>query len=105
MNRIRKGDLVEVIAGNDRGARGEVQRINLERGRVVVQGVNIRKKHQRATPGVSTQTGIIEFEAAIDASNVMPVCGSCDQPTRVGYQVQPNGRKVRVCRSCGKQID
>ena len=105
MNRIQKGDLVEVMTGNDRGARGEVQRINLERGRVVVQGVNIRKKHQRSTPGVSTQTGIIEFEASIDASNVMPVCDSCDKPTRVGYEVQPNGRKVRMCRNCGKQLD
>ena len=105
MNRIRKGDQVQVISGDDRGARGEVQSVNLSNGRVVVHSVNIVKKHQGRTGGVSTQTGIIEFEAPIDMSNVMLVCQACDKPVRVGFNVQPSGRKVRVCRACGVTLD
>lgn len=105
MNRVRKGDLVEVIAGDDSGARGEVQGMLLAKGRVVVRGVNIVKKHQRRTGGVRTQTGIIEFEAPINLSNVMPVCTSCDKPVRVGFSVGSEGRKVRICRACGAAID
>lgn len=105
MQRIHKGDNVEVIAGDDRGARGEVQSIDPRKGRVVVHAVNIVKKHQRRTGGVRTQTGIIEFEAPIDLSNVMPVCPSCDKAVRVGFTVQATGRKVRVCRACGAVLD
>lgn len=105
MQRIRKGDRVEVVAGDDRGARGEVQNVDPRKGRVVVHGVNVVKKHQRRTGRVSTQTGIIEFEAPISISNVMPVCASCDKPVRIGFQVQPTGVKVRVCRACGAVMD
>jgi len=105
MNRIHKGDAVEVIAGEGRGLRGEVQRVEPRKGRVVVRGVNIVKKHQRRTGNVNTQTGIIEFEAPIAVSNVMPVCQACDRPVRVGFQVLASGRKVRVCRRCGGQLD
>lgn len=106
MNRVRKGDLVEVIAGDDRGARGEIQAIDLSQGRVVIHGVNMVKKHQgRRGVRANTQTGIIEFEAPIQISNVMPVCGSCDKPTRVGYAVQESGRKARTCRACGAVMD
>jgi large subunit ribosomal protein L24 len=105
MNRVHKGDLVEVVCGNDRGVRGEVQRVLPSADRVVVQGVRIVKKHQRRTPGVRTQTGIIEFEAPIHLSNVMPVCPACDKAVRVGYQVRPNGTKARVCRACDGLLD
>ena len=105
MNRVQKGDLVEVVTGNDRGVRGEVQRVMPAQDRVVVHGVRIVKKHQRRTPGVRTQTGIIEFEAPIHLSNVMPVCPSCDEATRVGFQVRPNGTKARVCRACESLLD
>ncbi len=105
MQRIHKGDQVEVIAGNDRGTRGEVQSVDPRKGRVVVHSVNIVKKHQRRTGGVRTQTGIIEFEAPINLSNVMPVCGSCDKPVKVGFTVQPSGQKVRICRACGAVLD
>ncbi|MEO8082339.1 MAG: 50S ribosomal protein L24 [Ardenticatenales bacterium] len=105
MNRVRKGDLVEVISGDDNGARGEVQSVLLAKGRVVIRGVNMVKKHQRRTGGIRTQTGIIEFEAPISLSNVMPVCGSCDKPVRVGFAAGAEGRKVRMCRACGAIID
>jgi large subunit ribosomal protein L24 len=105
MQRIRKGDLVEVIRGDSRGERGEVHAIFPRRGRVVVSGVNLVKKHQRRTGNIRTQTGIIEFEAPLDVSNVAPVCSGCDRPTRVGFEVLAEGRKVRVCRRCGRHLD
>jgi len=106
-NRIKKGDLVEVITGDDRGVRGRVLRVIPKKQRVVVSGVNIVKKHQRPVRAgrAQVQPGIIEFEAPIHISNVMPVCPHCDQRTRVGFTVQEGGRKVRVCKKCGETID
>ena len=105
MYRIRSGDVVEVIAGNDRGVRGEVIRVYPTDHRITVKGVHIVKKHQRRMGGVQTQTGIIEFEAPIAISNVAPVCASCDRWTRVGFQTLNDGRKVRICRRCGGTLD
>ncbi len=104
--RIKKGDTVEVIAGNDRGLRGEVLRLIPKQNRVVVSGVNIVSKHQRpmrAGRG-EVQPGIIEFEAPIHASNVMPVCPGCGEPTRVGFD-EVDGKKVRICKKCGQVMD
>lgn len=105
MQRIRKGDLVEVIRGDSRGERGQVHAVHPRQNRVVVSGVNLIKKHQRRTGNVRTQTGIIEFEAPLDMSNVAPVCAGCDRPTRVGAQMHEDGRKIRVCRRCGRHLD
>ncbi|RLC68170.1 MAG: 50S ribosomal protein L24 [Chloroflexi bacterium] len=107
MTKIRKGDTVEVISGNDRYMRGIVQWVLPKTDRVVVSGVNIVKKHQRpirAGRG-QVQAGIIEFEAPIHISNVMLVCPQCDQRTRVGFVRQEDGRKVRVCKQCGEIIE
>jgi large subunit ribosomal protein L24 len=104
MQRIKRGDTVEVISGDDRGTRGEVNRVLPRKNRVVVHGVNVVKKHQRRAPGVRTQTGIIELEAPIDLSNVMVVCKACDRPVRVGF-LEADGSKLRVCRSCGVTLD
>lgn len=106
-SRIKKGDTVEVISGDDRGLRGAVQWVLPGVGRVIVAGVNTVKKHQRpirAGRG-QVQPGIIEFEAPIHASNVMLVCPRCDQRTRVGFAWQEDGRKVRVCKKCGEAVD
>jgi large subunit ribosomal protein L24 len=103
--KIRKDDLVEVISGADKGTRGKVNIASPKEGRVVVAGVHLVKKHQRRTGNVRTQTGIIEREAAINVSNVELVCPRCSKPTRVGYQVSPDGSKARVCRKCGEVID
>ena len=105
MQRVRKGDTVVVLAGDDRGTRGEVNSILPGKRQVVVHGVNMVKKHQRRTGGVRTQTGIIEFEAPIALSNVAPVCTRCDRGVRVGFETQEDGRKVRVCRRCGHHLD
>lgn len=105
MQRIKKGDQVEVIAGDEKGARGEVNRVIPRKNRVVIHGVNLVKKHQRRTGAVRTQTGIIEFEAPIHMSNVQPVCPVCDRPVRVGYRRSPEGVSHRLCRRCGHVLD
>lgn len=106
--RIKKGDQVEVIAGNDKGLRGEVQRVLPKEDRVVVSGVNMVKKHQRPRPTggrTPTQGGIIEFEAPIDASNVMLVDPDSGEVTRVGVRRDEDGRQIRVAKKSGRDID
>ncbi len=106
MQRIRKGDTVEVIAGKDLSQRGQVLRVNLEDDRVVVERVNIVKKHQKPRQvGRQQQKGIIEFEAPVHLSNVMLVCTQCNNPTRIGFRINEEGKKVRVCKKCKQDID
>ncbi len=104
--KIRRGDTVKVIAGRDKGAVGEVLRVLPKEGRVVVQGVNVRKKHQRQIQagGRSMNPGIIQFEAPIHISNVMLVCPKCGEPTRVGIQREAEERR-RYCKKCEAIID
>jgi large subunit ribosomal protein L24 len=104
-SKIRKGDTVQVIAGEHKGERGEVKRVDSKIQRVVVQNVNMVKKHQKPMPGraARTQVGIIEFEAPIDLSNVMLVCPKCSEIVRVGFRVD-GAEKVRVCKNCGEDI-
>jgi large subunit ribosomal protein L24 len=105
--RIKRGDTVEVITGDDRGVRGKVLRLIPKKERVVVSGVNVVKKHQRPVRAGrgEVQAGIIEFEAPIHLSNVMLVCPHCDARTRVGFSIGEDGRKVRVCKKCERAID
>ncbi|MGC9356707.1 MAG: 50S ribosomal protein L24 [Anaerolineae bacterium] len=107
MNRIRKGDTVEVITGEYIGVRNTVLRVLPKENRVVVSKVNLVTKHQRPVRAGRSQmqAGRIQFEAPIHASNVMLVCPHCDQATRVGFETQEDGQKVRVCRKCGEAID
>jgi len=103
--KIRKGDTVEVVTGRDKFKRGDVIRVLPQEGRVVVQGVNLRKKHQSEVQaqGRNLKPGIIEFESPLPISNVMLVCPSCDQPTRVG-RIRHGDQAVRVCKKCGSEI-
>ena len=106
--KIRKGDTVEVINGReaDKGKRGEVIKVLPDEGRVVVQGVNIRKKHQRQmqAKGRTLSPGVIEFEAPVHISNVMFVCPKCDEATRVGIDRDEENVR-RVCKKCGAHLD
>ncbi len=106
--KLRKGDTVEVITGRseDKGKRGEIIRVVRDENRVVVQGVNIRTKHQRQvqSQGRTINPGIIKFEAPIHASNVMLVCPKCSKPTRVGINREA-GKALRVCKKCSAVID
>lgn len=106
--KIKKGDTVEIIRGRyeDKGKRGEVIKVLPKGRRVVIQGVNIRKKHQSQvqSQGRTLSPGIIEFEGSVDISNVMLVCPKCDEPSRVG--IQREFREVRrVCKKCKSLID
>ncbi len=123
--KIKKGDTVKVISGDDKGVRGTVRSVipgrervrrralkgtrragaDRNRDRVLVSGVNIVKKHQKPTGDVRTQVGIIEREASVHVSDVMLVCPHCQKPTRVGYQMLEDGGRVRVCRCCQQTID
>ena len=107
--KIRKGDTVEIISGKleDKGKRGEVLSVIPSEHRVVVQGVNIRTKHQRQVQtqaGRNIQPGRIQYEAPMDVSNVMLVCPKCSKPTRVAVQRDETGAH-RVCKQCEAVLD
>ncbi len=101
--KIKREDFVVVIAGKDRGKKGKVLRVIPKKQRVVVEGVNIVKKHQK--PTATTAGGIIEKPAPIHVSNVMLVCPKCGKATRVGFTFLEDGSKVRKCKKCGEIID
>jgi large subunit ribosomal protein L24 len=106
--KIRKGDTVEIISGKleDKGKRGEVINVLIDERRVVVQGVNIRTKHQKQVQAGNRQMnpGRIQFEGPVDISNVMLVCPKCSETTRVGVHRDDAGAH-RVCKSCEAMID
>ena len=106
---LAPGDPVIVIAGKDKGKQGEVLRTIPERQKVVVKGVNILKRHQKAGQqrrGVSVaQGGVVDFEAPLDYSNVMLVCPSCSRPTRVKHTVLESGARAIECRHCGEPYE
>ena len=102
--KIRKNDTVLIIVGKDKGKKGKVRFAFPKDEHVVVEGVNFIKRHSRAR-GAVKQAGIIQLEAPMHVSNVQLVCNKCDRPTRIGSEILPDGRKVRVCRSCQEVID
>ncbi len=101
--KIKKGDQVQVLTGKDRGAKGNVTRVLPAAGKVIVDGVNVAKKHQRAT-NATMQGGIIDKDMPIPVANVALVCTSCGKPTRVGYKIDGDGTKVRICKKCGGEM-
>jgi len=104
---LRKDDLVEVIAGRDRGKRGRVLRVDRKRGRVLVEGVMLVKRHTRRNPARQIKGGIAERESPIAVSNVMLVCPGCG-PTRIAHKVELVGgkaRRTRICRKCGAPLE
>ena len=103
LERIRKDDMVIVIAGRERGKTGKVLRLMHDTNRVVVERINLVKRHTK--PRGTQQGGIIEKEAPLHLSNVQPVCPRCDKPARVGTKRLEDGGAVRICRRCGEQID
>ena len=105
--KIRKGDEVMVVSGKEAGKKGKVLSVDPEKRRLVVEHLNVIKKHTKPHPKKNPQGGVIEREDAIDLSNVMLICPACGQPTRVGYRLLEAGGKVRACRraNCGTDID
>ena len=102
--KIRKNDTVIVIAGKDKGKKGTVRRALPEEDRVIVEGLNMIKRHSRAGRA-ARQAGIIELEAPIHVSNVMLLCEKCGKPTRIVFRSPPDGKKMRICKSCQEVID
>ena len=100
--KIKKGDILQVITGNDKGKTGRVIKVFLDKERVIVEGINMVKKHARPTQD-NPQGGIIEKEASIHISNVMMVVGG--KPTRVGYKTLEDGRKVKFAKTTGEVIN
>jgi large subunit ribosomal protein L24 len=101
--KIRKNDTILVIAGKDKGKKGKVRRAYPDEGRVIVDGVNMVKRHTKAR-AMARQAGVIEREAPLGVSKVMLICNKCNRPTRVGFSFTED-KKVRVCSSCHEVID
>lgn len=104
MRRIKRDDQVLVISGRERGKQGQVREVLPRQERVIIQGLNMVKRHRRAQ-GPQTPGGIIEKEAPIHLSNVKLICPACQKPARVGARKRADGARVRVCKQCGEDID
>ncbi len=102
-SRIRKNDTVMVIKGRERGKTGKVLRVIPASGRVVIERLNLVKRHQKAR-GAGTAGGIIEKEAPLQLANVMILCERCNAPVRIGTKIAADGAKARTCRRCGESL-
>ena len=102
---IRRNDNVVVLTGKDAGKRGRVLKVLPEKNRLIIEGVNLIKRHTKPNPGKNIQGGIVEREASLHASNVQLVCPECGAQTRVGRKILGDGRKVRICRKCEGVVD
>ena len=100
--KIRKGDTVQVLAGNDKGKTGEVLEVIPKDSKVVVKGVNVRKKHIKPRKQ-GDEGGIIPVECSIFSAKVNVVCPKCNKPTRIGYEIDKD-KKVRICKKCGAKL-
>jgi large subunit ribosomal protein L24 len=101
---IRRGDIVKMMAGRDRGKTGRVLAVDRARNRVTVEHANIIKRHTRANPGKNIKGGIIDKEASVNISNVMLVCPGCGKNSRMGKATLPDGSHARSCRRCGARL-
>ena len=102
---IRRNDTVIVTTGKDAGKRGRVLKILPEKNRVLIEGLNLIKRHTKPNPGKQVKGGIVAREAALHASNVQIVCPECGVQTRIGHKLLGDGRKVRICRKCDGVVD
>ena len=102
---IRKNDNVVITTGKDRGKRGRVLKVLPLKNRLIVEGVNMIKRHTRPNPQRNIKGGIVEREASLHASNVQLVCPECGKMTRIGHKLLADGRKVRICRKCEGVVD
>jgi large subunit ribosomal protein L24 len=101
--RLKKGDIVKIIAGKERGKTGKVLKIVVDKDQVVVEKLNIVKRHKK--PDAKAKGGIVEKEGPINISNVMFLCSKCDTGVRVGYKILEDGGKTRVCKKCNEILD
>ncbi len=104
-SKIKKDDKVIVIAGKDKGKIGKVLRINLKKEQLLIEKVNMVKRHTKGNPYQQKPGGIVEKEAPIAASNVQVLCNACTKATRIGYRFTEDGKKVRFCKKCNEILD
>ncbi len=104
MLKLKKGDMVSVLAGKDRGKSGKVISVNPVSGRAVVEGINLVKKHKRRAQQDQQHTGVVSIESPISLSNVRVICKNCDAPARVSFSVLKDKSKVRICKKCSEVI-
>jgi len=102
---VRKGDMVYVLSGKDRGRKGKVLDVDHKAGKVIVEGVNVVTKHVKPRPNKGFQGGLVHQEAPIYACKVMLICQKCGAPTKIGRKILEDGGKARVCKKCGEIID
>ena len=102
---IRRNDTVSINTGKDSGKRGRVLRVLPEKNRLIVEGVNIIKRHTKPNPQKQIKGGVVEREAPLHSSNVQIVCPECSKATRIGRRILGDGRKVRICRKCEGVLD
>ena len=100
---VKTGDTVVVLSGKEKGKQGKVLQVSPKEGKVIVEGLNIAKKHVKPR-STQQQGGIVDAEAAMYASKVMAVCPKCGKPTRVAHKFLEDGTKVRICKSCGEEF-
>ena len=101
---VKKDDMVMIIAGKEKGKSGKVLRTFPEKGRITVENLNVVKRHSRPGRG-NKEGGIVEKEAALDASNVLLLCKACSKPTRTGMRILEDGTKTRFCKKCNEIVD
>lgn len=101
--RLKKGDMVKVMAGKEKGKTGKILKVVKDKERLIVEKLNMLKKHQR--PDAKGKGGIVEKEGSIHLSNVMLICNKCDGTVRVGYRILDDGKKVRICGKCHEILD
>lgn len=102
--KIRKNDNVLITVGKDKGKKGKVRKALPDKERVIVEGLNLIKRHSK-TKGKTRQAGIIELEGPVHVSNVMVICNKCNKPVKVGVRILEDGKKARYCRNCSEIID
>ncbi|MGE5599396.1 MAG: 50S ribosomal protein L24 [Bacteroidota bacterium] len=101
---LRKGDQVMILSGKDRGCHGKIQRVLGREGKVIIEGLNLAKKHAKPTK-TNPQGGVIDTAVPVPTGKVMLVCGGCNKPTRLRREKAVDGQMVRICRRCGRTID
>lgn len=102
--KIKQNDKVHVLQGKDRDKVGKVKKVYKDKGLILIEGVNMVKRHVKPNPYKNEQGGIVEKEAPVNVSNVVLVCDSCSEKTRVGYRSANDGTKVRYCKKCNETI-
>lgn len=102
--KIHKDDNVIILAGKDKGKIGKVVKVLRSKNKVVVEKANISKKHAKPNPYANQPGGIVDKEMPMDVSNVQFVCSACSQPTRLGYKITDDNKKVRYCKKCNETI-